>query len=145
MKLQPFVTNFSICFWNLKQQLDIEARRSVRVAQDREQNLAVEDPKLLANLKPRGKIALWAKSYFANRVEVFPAKTSQTCSRCSHCDPESRVKSVFQCSAGGNRTHADMNAGRVIAQKGSVSVDKILAYRSGAASKQRSRRAGRAA
>ena len=96
-----------------------------------------------------------ARSYFANRasvvaqelgvfvVKVFPAKTSQTCAECSHRDPESRVKSVFKCTACGNRTHADINAGRVIARKGSENVARILAYRSGSAPK-RSRRAGRA-
>jgi transposase len=139
-----------------RQRLDIEAKRAVRVAQARGLNLAFEDPKLLANLKPRGRIAMWAKSYFANRasvlaqergvfvVKVFPPKTSQTCAQCQHCDSESRVKSVFKCTACGNRTHADINAGRVIARKGSENVARILAYRSGSALK-RPRRAGRAA
>jgi len=140
----------------MRQRLDIEAKRAVRVAQARGLNLAFEDPKLLANLKPRGRIAMWAKSYFANRasvlaqelgvfvVKVFPPKTSQTCAQCQHCDSESRVKSVFKCTACGNRTHADINAGRVIARKGSENVARILAYRSGSALK-RPRRAGRAA
>lgn len=141
----------------MKQRLDIEAQRAVRVASVLGMNLAFEDPKLLANLKPRGRIAMWAKSYFANRatvlaqelgvfvVKVFPPKTSQTCAKCLHCDPRSRVKSVFLCTACGNRTHADINAGRVIALKGSENVARILAYRSGSASKLRSRRAGCAA
>jgi transposase len=142
----------------MRQRLDVEAKRAVRVAQVRGLNLAFEDPKLLANFKPRGRIAMWAKSYFANRasvlaqelgvfvVKVFPPKTSQTCAKCLHCDSESRVKSRFVCTnrACGNRTHADINAGRVIALKGSENVARILAYRSGSALK-RPRRAGRAA
>ena len=140
----------------MKQMLDREAKRAVRVAQVHRLNLAFEDPKLLANLKPRGRIAMWAKSYFANRasviaqelgvfvVKVYPPKTSQTCAKCWHCDSKNRVKSVFQCTACGNRTHADINAGRVIAQKGSENVARILAYKSGSASK-RSGCAGRAA
>jgi len=141
---------------SMRQRLDVEAKRAVRVAQSLGLNLAFEDPKLLANLKPRGRIAGWARSYFGNRasilaqecgvfvVSVFPPKTSQTCARCLHCDSKSRVKSVFKCTACGNRTHADINAGRVIALKGSEGIAKILAYRSGSAQK-RSRRAGRAA
>ena len=127
---------------SMRQRLDIEAKRAVRVAQVLGLNLAFEDPKLLANLKPRGRIAAWAKSYFGNRasilaqecgvfvVRVFPPKTSQTCARCLHCDSKSRAKSVFKCTACGNRTHADINAGRVIALKGSESVARILAYQS---------------
>jgi len=140
----------------MKQRLDIEANRAVRVAQAGGWNLAFEDPKLLANLKPRGRIAMWAKSYFANRasvlaeelgvfvVKVFPPKTSQTCAKCLHCDPLSRVKSVFKCTACEIRTHADINASRVIALKGSENVLKILTYRSGSVLK-RPRRARRAA
>lgn len=140
----------------MRQRLDVEAKRAVRVAQALGLNLAFEDPKLLANLQPRGRVAMWAKSYFGNRVSVlaqeigvfvvsvFPPKTSQTCSKCLYCDSKSRAKSVFKCTACGNRTHADINAGRVIALKGSEGVAKILAYRSGSAQK-RPRRAGRAA
>ena len=125
----------------MKQRLDIEAKRAVRVAQARGWSLAFEDPKVLANLKPAGRVALWAKSYFANRatilaqeqsvfvVSVYPGYTSQTCSKCGHRDRLSRVKSVFNCTACANRTHADINAGRVIAQKGSENVSRILEYR----------------
>ena len=132
----------------MKQKLDIEANRAVRVAQASGQNLAIEDPKLLANLKLKGRIALWAKSYFGNRVsvlaeelgvfvvKVFPAYTSRTCAKCLHCDGQSRVKSVFKCTACQTRTHADINAARVVkisaervtAPKGSGNVRK---YRSG--------------
>ncbi|MEO7164466.1 MAG: zinc ribbon domain-containing protein, partial [Bdellovibrionia bacterium] len=78
-------------------------------------------------------------------VKVFPANTSRTCAKCLHCDGQSRVKSVFRCTntACGNRTHADINASRVIALKGSENVLKILKYKSGSVQK-RPRRARRA-
>ncbi|MEV0287659.1 transposase [Kribbella sp. NPDC050820] len=46
------------------------------------------------------------------RVEkVNPAYTSQTCSACGHCAPESREsQAVFRCVACGHRAHADVNA-----------------------------------
>lgn len=132
----------------MKQKLDIEAKRAVRVAQARGWSLAFEDPKVLANLKPSGRVAQWAKSYFANRatvlaqeqsvfvVSIYPSYTSQTCFKCGHRDSLSRVKSVFHCTACGNRTHADINAGRVIAQKGSENVLRIMnhKYKSGSVS-----------
>jgi len=125
----------------MKQRLDIEAKRAVRVAQANGWSLAFEDPKVLANLKPAGRVAQWAKSYFANRatilaqeqsvfvVSVYPGYTSRTCSKCGHRDKLSRVKSVFHCTACENRTHADINAGRVIAQKGSESVLRIMNHK----------------
>ena len=119
----------------LKQLLDIEARRAVHVAKLSGKSLVVEDPKILANLSNRLQ---WAKVYFAKRVEqicqeegvwyckIHPAYTSCTCLNCGHVDKKSRVKSVFQCTACGSRTHADLHASWVIAQKGSVSIQKWL-------------------
>lgn len=116
---------------SFKQQLNIEARRAVNVSQRNGWNLIVESPKVLANL--RSKLQ-WARSYFAHRVRVLgeemgvfvwdqnPAYTSRTCSCCWHRDGESRVKSVFQCTACGNRTHADINAARVIAYEGTETI-----------------------
>jgi putative transposase len=141
----------------MRQMLDIEAKRAVCVALVTGQSLAFEDPKLLANLKPRGRIAMWARSYFARRVQVLaqeygvftvavrPAYTSQTCSECGYCDAQNRVKSAFKClKVGcGNSTDSEINASRVIALKGSENVVKILDYRSGSALK-RSPRARRA-
>ena len=127
---------------SLKQQLDIEARRAVNVSLRLGLSLAVESPKVLANLRS-GKLHGWARSYFANRarilaeensvfiVEVNPAYSSQTCARCGHRDKQSRVKLVFQCTSCGSRTHADINGGRVIAQRGTEVVRKIAHYRSG--------------
>ena len=148
MRHLQFTQHWTKQLYFMKQKLDIEANRAVRVAQASGRNLAIEDPKLLANLKLKGRIALWAKSYFGNRVSVlaeelgvfvvnvFPAYTSRTCAKCLHCDGQSRVKSVFKCTACQTRTHADINAARVVkisaervtAPKGSGNVRK---YRSG--------------
>ncbi|MEV6271676.1 transposase [Kribbella sp. NPDC051936] len=59
----------------------------------------------------------------AGRVEkVNPAFTSQTCSDCGHCAPESREsQAVFRCVACGHRAHADVNAAVNIAAGRAVS------------------------
>lgn len=113
---------------NVKQQLDIEARRAIARCKRDGLSLAVEDPKRLANLRS-GKLQGWARSYFGNRVvclaeeesiwvtHVNPAYSSQICSACDSRDKLSRVKLVFKCTTCGNRTHADINASRVIAQR----------------------------
>ena len=119
----------------LKQRLDIEARRAVNVSKRSEKSLVVENPKVLANLNPKLQ---WAKTYFAKRChtlgqeegvfvwEVNPAYTSQTCSRCGYRHKQSRVKSKFKCLGCGSSTHADINASRVIARKGSLSIAKAM-------------------
>ena len=44
-------------------------------------------------------------------VAVHPAYTSQTCSQCKHCAPESRKsQAVFRCVACGLHLNADLNA-----------------------------------
>ena len=70
----------------------------------------------------------------AKEEEVFlwtvnPAYTSQTCSKCGHVDKESRVKQVFKCTSCGNTAHADVNASKVIALKGTASLEKALRSR----------------
>ncbi len=94
-------------------------------------SLAVENPKSLSNLKPKG-LSLWAKCYFANRatirareegihiVYVNPAYSSQTCSKCGVIDRWSRVKQAFRCTACGYVAHADLNAACILAQRASV-------------------------
>lgn len=121
----------------MKQLLDREARVAVHVARDRGLNLAIEDPKRLANLRS-GRLHGWARSYFGHRCEtlcqemgvwlvrVNPSFTSQTCAECLCKDALSRSKGLFVCTACSHRDHADVNAARVIARKGSVSVCKIV-------------------
>ena len=47
----------------------------------------------------------------ARLIAVNPAYTSQTCSQCRHCSPESRKsQAVFQCVACGLKLNADINA-----------------------------------
>jgi len=113
---------------SVKQRLDIEARRAVARCKRDGLSLAVESPKRLANLRS-GKLQGWARSYLANRATciaeeegiwvdyVNPAYSSQTCASCGNRDRLSRVKLVFKCTACGSRTHADINAARVIAQR----------------------------
>ncbi|MGW6197036.1 RNA-guided endonuclease InsQ/TnpB family protein [Kribbella sp. NPDC055110] len=57
------------------------------------------------------------------RVErVNPAYTSQTCSTCGHCAPESRKnQAVFRCVACGHQANADVNAAVNIAAGRAVS------------------------
>lgn len=116
---------------NFKQQLNIEARRAVARCKRDGLNLIVEDPKVLANLRPSLQ---WARSYFANRclilgqeekvfvLGIFPAWTSQSCYKCGHRAKASRLKSTFKCVGCGSSTRADINAARVIGQKGSAEI-----------------------
>jgi transposase len=59
----------------------------------------------------------------AGRVEkTDPAYTSQTCSVCRHCAPDSREsQAVFRCVACGHRANADVNAAVNIAAGRAVS------------------------
>ena len=52
-------------------------------------------------------------------VSVWPARSSQTCSNCGTVDPKSRrTQAHFDCTACGHEENADINASRVIAQRG---------------------------
>ena len=52
-------------------------------------------------------------------TSVWPARSSQTCSRCSRVDPKSRKSQAeFECTGCGHQDNADVNASRVIAQRG---------------------------
>jgi IS605 OrfB family transposase len=56
-------------------------------------------------------------------IEVDPRKTSQTCSRCGHCERGNRPRqAIFKCKACGYTIHADLNSARVIAAGGACSV-----------------------
>jgi transposase len=114
----------------LKQQLDIEVKRTLARCQRLSMSLAVEHPKALANLR-YGKLHRWARSYFANRITelakeykvyvqyVNPAYTSITCSFCYFVDKRSRVsQKEFNCTCCGFKANADTNASFNIARKG---------------------------
>ena len=52
-------------------------------------------------------------------ISVWPAHSSQTCSNCGVVDPKSRrTRERFACTACGHEENADINASRVIAQRG---------------------------
>lgn len=120
----------------VKQVLDLEAKLAVRRSHKLGFNLVVESHKVLANLKS-GKLHGWARSYFANRCQVLgkeqevfvwevnPAYTSQTCFNCRHVDKQSRVGVKFVCVSCGHSDHADINAARNIALKGTESLRKL--------------------
>lgn len=121
----------------IKQLLDREARLAVERCQRSEQSLVVESPKPLSQL---GKFKLqgWASSYFAKRClqlanemqvwywEVNPAYTSIECSQCGWRDKRSRNKQCFHCVACGYSDHADINAAKNIALKGTSSLSKVF-------------------
>ena len=52
-------------------------------------------------------------------TSVWPARSSQTCSRCNRVDPKSRkTQAEFECTGCGHQDNADVNASRIIAQRG---------------------------
>ena len=52
-------------------------------------------------------------------ISVWPGRSSQTCSNCGSVDPKSRrTQNHFACTACGHEENADINASRVIAQRG---------------------------
>ena len=52
-------------------------------------------------------------------TSVWPARSSQTCSRCNRVDPKSRkTQAEFECTGCGHQDNADVNASTVIAQRG---------------------------
>ena len=128
---------------HMKQLLDIEAKKAVRVASESGWNLAVENPKVLANLRPRGSIAGWAKAYFAERCRVLsqecevyywvvnPAYTSQTCGNCHRYSRGSRDGRLFKCPHCRMMTNADLNGSLNIAHEGALGISKFAKSRSG--------------
>lgn len=58
----------------------------------------------------------WAGGHL---VEVDPRNTSRTCGCCNHVDAASRIdRDRFMCRSCGHEEHADVNAARVIRQRG---------------------------
>jgi len=120
------------------EQLDIEAKKLMRVAKNSSRSLVVENPKILGNLRGAKHSSHWARSYFGSRLkilcsenEVFywhvnPAYTSTTCLSCKVVDKRSRVKLDFKCVACGFESHADLNAARNVARKGSRGIAKAF-------------------
>src|SRR5262249_27445307 len=101
----------------------------VRLAQDRQKALACET---LTGIRQRGnglnramrtQLNAWAfnqlKQFFAYKarragvplIEVDPRYSSQTCSRCGHCERANRrTQEKFECLCCGFQANADYNA-----------------------------------
>jgi transposase len=114
----------------VKQQLNIEVRRTLEKCKRANVSPVAEDPKVLANLKTP-KFNRWARTYFSSRLAqraredgvyvyyVHPAYTSISCSRCGATDKKSRLNQAeFKCVACGYALHADTNAACNIRSKG---------------------------
>ena len=63
-------------------------------------------------------------------ISVWPAHSSRTCSICGTVDPKSRrTQGHFECTACGHDENADINASRVIAQRGLAKLrERTLEY-----------------
>jgi transposase len=126
----------------LKQILDSEAKELIRRSLDSgSKTIVVESRKILNNLRS-GKLSLWARNYFANRMEVLckenslffievnPWQSSKECGRCGKIGD--RNKEVFNCKNSScdkylKPVDADFNAAKVLSRRGrSVILDKIL-------------------
>ena len=126
----------------IKQLLDVEAKAAVASCLRRSLNLMIESPNRLANLAGRN-LHGWAPSYFGSRCrvlaeeagvwvwEVNPSNTSRTCAKCDCVESRSRSGRKFLCVACGHADHADANAAKNIARKGTSSLERVLSKRSG--------------
>ena len=80
----------------------------------------------------RSFIAYKAQQAGIPAVFVDPRNTSRTCSRCGYVDKRNRRRQAeFSCLRCGHTLHADLNAARVLATRGSVSASYLCAPRQG--------------
>lgn len=80
----------------------------------------------------RAKIAYKAVMAGVLVIAVDPAYSSQTCSRCGHCEKANRhSQSSFLCRSCGFAAHADLNAALVIRERGRAAVNQPYIPRSG--------------
>jgi predicted RNA-binding Zn-ribbon protein involved in translation (DUF1610 family) len=125
---------------SIKQLLDIEAKRVVARCKALEWSLAIESSKVVGNLGRRN-LHGWAAAYFGRRastiakeegvwvVEVNPAYTSRTCSRCGKVEEQSRKGFKFHCIHCGYQDHADINGARIISKRGTESICRYITYK----------------
>jgi transposase len=118
----------------VKQLLDVEARLAVGRCRRSGRSLVVESPKTVGRLGQR-RLTGWAAGYFANRCQQLAEEMSvwywevnpaHTCSQCGWRDKRSRKSQCFRCVACGYSGHADLNAARNIAEKGTSSLARWL-------------------
>ena len=66
----------------------------------------------------RNRIMSWAEEFGVRVLQVNPAYTSQTCSDCGYLNKKNRIWSRFLCLRCGHESDADINAAKVIVQRG---------------------------
>ena len=127
----------------VKQVLDREARRIVKLAKRGDKTLVLESPKALGNLKPSGRIGGWARRHFGERVrqiaeisgvavrEEWPAYTSITCLKCDYSDKANRRGIDFWCLQCGFRSHADVMAARNLVRRATGRFQRVEAKKAG--------------
>ena len=127
----------------IKQVLDREAHRVVKLAKGGDKTLVLESPKALKNLKLRGSIGAWAKRHFDVRVrqiaeiegaavrDEWPAYTSITCLRCNYSDKTNRRGTDFECQRCGSRGHADVVAARNLVRRATGRFQRVEAKKAG--------------
>lgn len=126
----------SIC----KQILDREAKELIRRSKTLGLNAVVESRKVLQNLRT-GRLAKWARCYFAHRLEtlckensvffleVNPWRSSKTCAACGELgerEGEEFVCENSSCSEFLNLADADLNAAKVLRSRGCRVVEKYF-------------------
>jgi len=75
----------------------------------------------------RGLLAYKLEERGGELVAVPAHHTSQTCAECGHRAAENRPsRAVFACVACGHGAHADVNAARVIAQRGEAALSAVV-------------------
>ena len=124
----------------IKQILDSEAKELVRRSKELGSNIVVESRKILQNLRC-GRLNRWARCYFANRLEILCKEGSifflevnpyQTSLRCHSCDKlGNREKEVFVCENSSCSEYlieadADINAAKVLKNRGHAVVEKYF-------------------
>ena len=124
----------------VKQILDLEAKLFMKRLKKSGANAVVESRKSIANLRS-GRLAKWARCYFANRMEtlckensvffleVSPWKSSLTCASCG--EEGKRQQEVFVCSKTScseylREADADLNASRELRNRGHLAVERYF-------------------
>jgi IS605 OrfB family transposase len=121
------------------------AKTLVQLAKDTKAALVLEDlthirDRITVRKRQRNKQSNWSfgqlRSFIAYKAQqagvplvvIDPRNTSRECSRCGHVDKRNRrSQSEFLCLRCGFACHADINAARVIAARGSVRALHLIA------------------
>ena len=125
------------------------AKQLVAYAKDTKAALVLEDlthmrDRITVRKGQRNKHANWSfrqlRAFIAYKAQqagmpvvfVDPRHTSRTCSRCGYVDKRNRRRQAeFSCLRCGHTLHADLNAARILATRGSVSAPYLFAPRQG--------------